>query len=124
MAIFRVTQRQQQARRMALQLPKPVALYFAADNSNDPNDLDLCLSADATVRDESRTHVGLDAIKRWKAETKKKYGHTIEPLQAEERNGRIAVKGRVTGNFPGSPVVLTFEFLLTDGRIKELEIHG
>ena len=124
MAIFRITQLQQQAQRMALQLPKPVELYFAVDNSNDPNDLDLCLAADATVRDEGHTHLGLDAIKRWKAETKEKYGHTIEPLQAEERDGRIAVKGRVTGNFPGSPVVLTFVFLLADGRIKELEIHG
>ena len=124
MAIFRITQLQQQAQRMALQLPKPVELYFAVDNSNDPNDLDLCLAADATVRDEGHTHLGLDAIKRWKAETKEKYGHTIEPLQAEERNGRIAVKGRVTGNFPGSPIVLTFVFLLADGRIKELEIHG
>jgi hypothetical protein len=124
MAIFRITQLQQQAQRMALQLPKPVELYFAVDNSNDPNDLDLCLAADATVRDEGHTHLGLDAIKRWKAETKEKYGHTIEPLQAEERDGRIAVKGRVTGNFPGSPIVLTFVFLLADGRIKELEIHG
>ena len=124
MAIFRLTQPQQQVRRMALQLPKPVELYFAADDSNDPNDLDPCFAADATVRDEGRTHVGLDAIKRWKAETKKKYGHTIEPLQAEEHDGRIAVKGRVTGNFPGSPAILTFVFLVAHDRIKELEIHG
>jgi len=109
---------------MALQLPKPVELYFAADDSNDPNDLDPCLAADATVWDENRTHVGLDAIKRWKAETKKKYNHTIEPLEAEERDGGIAVKGRVSGNFPGSPVTLEFVFLLAAGKITTLEIHG
>ena len=109
---------------MALKLPKPVELYFAADNSNDPNGLDLCLAADATVRDEGRTHAGLTAIKRWKAETKKKYNHTIEPLEAEERGGRVAVKGRVSGNFPGSPVILEFVFQVSDGKITALEIHG
>ena len=109
---------------MALKLPKPVELYFAADDSNDPNDLDLCLAGDATVRDEGRTHAGLAAIKRWKAETKKKYNHTIEPLEAEERDGGIAVKGRVSGNFPGSPATLEFVFLLAAGKITTLEIHG
>jgi hypothetical protein len=123
MAIFRLTQPERQARRMTQQFPKPVELYFASDNGNDPNDLDLCFAADATVRDEGHTHAGLDAIKRWKSATKK-YGHTIEPVQAEERDGRIVVKGRVSGNFPGSPVILEFIFLVTDGKIKALEIRG
>ena len=109
---------------MALHLPKPVELYFAADNSNDPAYLDLCLAGDATVRDEGRTHAGLAAIKHWKAETKKKYNHTIEPLETAERDGRIAVKGRVSGNFPGSPVILEFVFQVSDGKITALEIDG
>ena len=104
-------------------LPKPIELYFAADNSTDPDALDACLTGDATVLDEVRTHRGLAAIKQWKIDTKRKYGHTIEPLTAERRGDIIAVKGKVSGNFPGSPVLLEFRFRLSGDRIASLEIQ-
>ena len=109
---------------MAVTLPKPIELYFAAENSGDQSGLDACLALGVTVRDEGRTHTGLAEIKRWKAETRKKYDHTIEPLSATERDGKIVVSGRVTGNFPGSPVVLEFSFALANGKVASLEIHG
>ena len=109
---------------MSVRLPTAIELYFAAENSGDVGALDTCLSAGATVLDEGRTYAGLAEIKRWKAETKKKYGHTIEPLHAEERDGRTVVKGKVSGNFPGSPVTLAFSFALADDKIASLEIHG
>ena len=106
---------------MALNLPEPIAAYFT-DNGQDLDALAQYLAADAVVRDEGRTIRGLQAIKEWKAETKKKYQHTLEPLASVERDGKIDVTVRVTGNFPGSPIDLQFVFSLEGGKISVLEI--
>jgi hypothetical protein len=33
------------------------------------------------------------------------------------------MRARLTGTFPGSPVVLTYAFVLAGGKIASLEIH-
>jgi SnoaL-like domain len=103
-------------------LPKPIAIYIEAENSGDTNLFDQCFSGDAIVRDENETHAGLPAIKKWKAETKRKYQHTVEPLRVSETDGRFIVANRLTGNFPGSPIELEFVFTLKDDKIVSLDI--
>ena len=105
-------------------LPKPIALYVAAENSGDTTLFDECFAADAVVRDESETHNGLAAIKDWKAETKRKYQHTVDPLRIVEQNGKFIVANRLTGNFPGSPIELEFVFRLDGDKIVSLEIRS
>jgi SnoaL-like protein len=103
-------------------LPKPIALYIAAENSGDTNLLDQCFTGDAVVRDEGQTIEGLAAIKKWKAETKKKYQHTIEALAVADKDGKTIVTNRLSGNFPGSPIELEFVFGLDGNKISSLEI--
>ena len=74
------------------------------------------------MRDEGKTIEGLAAIKQWKAETKRKYQHTVEPLALVQKDGRIIVTNRLTGNFPGSPIELEFVFTLDGNKITSLEI--
>jgi hypothetical protein len=105
-------------------LPKPIALYFAAQNSGDANLLDQCFAENAVVEDEGKTITGLAAIKRWKAETKEKYQHTVEPLKFVEKEGKTIVTNRLTGNFPGSPIELEFVFTLEGDKIVSLEIRS
>ena len=62
------------------------------------------------------------AIKQWKAETRKKYQHTVEPVTVAEEDGKIIVTNRLTGNFPGSPIELEFVFTLDGDKIASLEI--
>jgi hypothetical protein len=107
---------------MAIRLPDPIAKYIAAENGNQLELLEQCFAEDAVVRDEGRSIVGVAAIKRWKAETKAKYQHSVEPLACVEENGRAVVSSRLTGNFPGSPITLQFVFGLRDDRIISLEI--
>jgi hypothetical protein len=104
-------------------LPKPIALYVAAENGGDANLFDQSFAQDAVVRDEDKTIKGLAAIKKWKAETKKKYQHTVEPLASAEKDGKIIVVNRLTGKFPGSPIELEFVFTLDSDKIVSLEIH-
>ena len=107
---------------MSLNLPEPIAAYFADANRHEMDALAQCFADDAVVRDEGRTIRGLPAIKEWKAETKKKYQHTVEPLASVERDGKIDVTVRVAGKFPGSPIDLQFVFTLEGGKISVLEI--
>jgi hypothetical protein len=103
-------------------LPKPIALYVAAENSGDPNLFDQCFAENATVRDENETYKGLAAIKKWKAETKKKYQHIVDPLRMAEQGGKFIITNRVTGDFPGSPIELDFVFTIQGDKIVSLEI--
>ena len=105
-------------------LPKPIAIYVSAENSGDTSLFDQCFADSATVRDENETHEGLAAIKKWKAETKRKYQHTIEPLGVVEKDGAFVVTNRLSGNFPGSPIELEFVFTIRNDKIISLEIRS
>src|SRR5712692_7421172 len=95
---------------MSIDLPTPIAIYIAAENRGDTEALAQCFAEHAVVRDEGRTIQGLAAIKQWKADTKRKYQHTVEPLTAAQKDGKTIVINRLTGNFPGSPIDLQFIF--------------
>jgi ketosteroid isomerase-like protein len=108
---------------MSVPLPPPVDLYVKIENSGDVDALSECFAPDATVRDEGHRYEGLAAIKEWKADTKKKYNHTVVPLEVAHRDGKTVLKAKLAGSFPGSPVTLEFSFVLADGKIASLEIH-
>ena len=109
---------------MFVDLPTPIALYIAAENRGDTEALAQCFAEDAVVRDEGKTIEGLAAIKQWKAVTKRKYQHTVEPLASAQKDGKTIVTNRLTGNFPGSPIELRFTFRLDGNKIASLEIHS
>jgi hypothetical protein len=109
---------------MITNLPSPIAIYIAAENRGDTEALAECFDEHAVVRDEDQTIEGLDAIKQWKAETRKKYQHTIEPLGSVQKDGNTIVTNRLTGNFPGSPIELEFVFTLDGNKIAALKIQS
>ena len=109
---------------MADRLATPIAIYIAAENRGDTEAMAECFAEDAVVRDEGRTIKGLAAIKRWKAETRRKYQHTVEPLASVQEGDKTIVTNRLTGNFPGSPIELQFIFRLDGDKIASLEIHS
>src|SRR5258708_12359000 len=105
---------------MSIDLPKPIAAYFAADK-RDADGLVLCFTEDAVVKDEGQTYTGLPAIKQWKTETSRKYTYTSEPFSLQKKAGETVVTSRLTGNFAGSPVNLRFFFTLKGTRIRRLK---
>jgi hypothetical protein len=108
---------------MDIALPAPIDIYFASENAHDPSALNRCFAADAIVRDEGRTIKGIAAIKAWRIETAEKYRHTVEPSAVSRRDGKVVVTGRVSGNFPGSPITLDHIFEIDGGKIVSLEIR-
>ena len=106
----------------ATNLAQPVADYIAAANAQDIDAVAACFSNSAVVNDEKRERRGIAAIREWVVEVSEKYRPTVEVLGVAERDGRTIVTGRISGNFPGSPVDLRYDFTVTDGRIARLEI--
>jgi hypothetical protein len=107
---------------MSLQLPNPIERYVQIANAGTPEAVPECFAADAIVRDEGQTYEGVAAIKNWMAATKKKYDHTVTPLELAERGGQSILKARLAGTFPGSPITVHFNFVLTGGKIRALAI--
>jgi hypothetical protein len=109
------------ASKKSLNLPKPIAAYFAADKG-DSETLSQCFTENAVVKDEGRTYKGRAAIKKWKTDTSAKYEYTSEPFVCEQKERKTVVTSRLTGNFPGSPVDLRFLFELKGDKVESLEI--
>ena|SRR5882672_9636294 len=107
---------------MSIQLPDPIAHYIRIENSGALEAVPDCFAADAIVRDEGQIFEGFAAIKNWMATTKEKYSHIVAPLELFERSGKSVLKAKLAGSFPGSPITLSFDFVLLDGKIRSLEI--
>lgn len=104
-----------------LNLPAPIAVYFAAEKHGG-DAVVRCFTQEGVVADEGKTHRGPVAIKAWTTAASTKYSYTNEPLAIENQHGRHIVTSRVVGNFPGSPVELRYIFTLESGKIASLEI--
>ncbi|MDB5340704.1 MAG: hypothetical protein JWN70_6323 [Planctomycetaceae bacterium] len=106
---------------MTLKLPELIAKYFAADKV-DSEAVSQCFAENAIVKDEGHTYRGRAAIKQWKTDASAKYQYTSEPIACEQKDGKLVVTSRLTGNFPGSPVNLRFYFDIEGDKIASLEI--
>ena len=106
----------------SITLPEAVAAYWTAANAGASEAAASCFATAALVHDEGQDRRGTDAIRAWIEETTRKYHPLVEPLRAEEKDGRVFVTARVSGDFPGGPVELDYAFTLEGHKITLLEI--
>ena len=104
-----------------IDLPPPVSAYFAADTTG-AEAVAQCFTDGAVVIDERQEYRGRTAIARWKAEASAKFRYSVERLGVHVSGDQATVTGRVTGDFPGSPVELRYRFTLEGDKIARLEI--
>lgn len=107
---------------MAIKLPKSIENYFAAERDGHPDAATAYFTEDAIVKDEGKTYVGLEAIRRWQKVSAQKYNYTVDPFVIASENGKTLVTSHLVGDFPGSPVDLRYFFVLSGEKIAELEI--
>ncbi|AGT08789.1 nuclear transport factor 2 family protein [Paracoccus aminophilus] len=103
-------------------LPEPIQTYFTAQAPQDRTAFAAAFAPDAIVHDEGGNHQGPAEIEAWWMAAKAKYRHTAEPLEMTEIESKTVVRARVTGDFPGSPAILSFTFGLADGLIHDLRV--
>ena len=107
---------------MDAHLPDSIASFFELSNGVEAPTLERLFTESAVVLDENKAHQGHDAIRAWLREARRKYAYTVEPLDAAQRHSTVKVRARVSGNFPGSPLELTYVFRLAGERIEFLGI--
>lgn len=101
-----------------MKLHPSIRAYFDAEGGP-PLD---AFAPDAIVADEGHRHVGHAAIDAWWRDSAARYQAVAEPLEVSTKDDAHAVRARVSGQFPGSPITLTFAFRMQDDRIAALEI--
>nr|WP_294926415.1 nuclear transport factor 2 family protein [uncultured Flavobacterium sp.] len=103
-----------------MNLPNVIADLAAAQNNFDSLAYANCFSETAMVFDEGKTHTGKTAIKNWIEKANQEYKAVMKPL--EYSAGEQTLEAEISGNFAGSPIVLTYQFELKDGQIQSLKI--
>jgi ketosteroid isomerase-like protein len=109
---------------MALDVPRPVAAYLAAEAAKDADAISCCFTEDGSVCDEGRDYRGRDSIRQWKQEVDTKYRYVLQPIDVQTHGDKVTVRARLTGEFPGSPVELDHLFKLSNNKIASLEIRS
>ena len=108
---------------METQLPGVLSDYFSALRANDCARAAASFADHAVVVDERRRHVGRQAIEVWIEETQSKYSPVVEVLASHVQGEQVEVTARVRGTFPGSPIQLSYVFIIQSSAIVSLEIH-
>ena len=103
--------------------PEIILRYLNAANEGRIDDATACFSPTAVVEDEGHTFTGSDSIRKWIDETTRKYQPQGDVLAVENIDDVVVASVRVSGNFPGSPIELEYQFTLTSEIISHLSIQ-
>lgn len=107
-----------------MNLPKVVAELVKRQNSFDSIGYAACFSETAVVFDEGKTHKGRKEIEHWIADASRRYEATMRPVSFEHKETGGILKAEVSGNFEGSPLVLSYHLAIADELIQSLKITG
>jgi hypothetical protein len=105
-----------------MNLPTPIEAYFEGNARLDAAAMLTPFADDAVVRDEGHTHKGTGAIRAWIERTSIGLPAIAAPQAIRSDGHSHHVTAQVSGDFAGSPVTLSFRFLLNGDRIAELDI--
>jgi len=103
-----------------MNLPKVVQELVKTQNEFNSAAYAQCFTETATVFDEGKTHTGRKEIEQWIDKANKDYRATMKPLEYSEAEQTLSTE--VSGNFPGSPIMMKYHYEFEDGLIQALEI--
>lgn len=99
-----------------------VETYFASAVDADRESYFALFAHDVVIEDEGRERHGMAAVREWRREVPPVI-YTLAEVTAD--GDAWVAPATITGDFPGSPVDLTFSFRFDeDGRIRELRIRN
>lgn len=103
-----------------MDLPNVIAALVAAQNNFDSQAYASTFSETAIVFDEGKTHKGKNEIQNWIEKANQEYKAMMQPLHYSETEQ--VLEAEVSGTFPGSPIVLRYQFEIEGGEIQSLKI--
>ncbi len=101
-------------------LPTVIADLVSAQNNFDSMAFSACFNENAVVYDESRIHHGKTEIRNWIEKATKEYQMAVKPMEYLDSEQRLAAE--ISGNFPGSPILLSYHFEFEAQLIESLRI--
>lgn len=101
-------------------LPKVIEDLVKAQDNFDSNAYANCFTETAVVFDEGKTHQGRKEIEKWINKANETYQATMKPLDYSETEQIL--EAEISGNFPGSPLVLNYQFEIMNQQIQSLKI--
>jgi hypothetical protein len=107
-----------------MKLPAIIAELVNAQNSQDSAAYADCFTSDAKVFDEGHDHHGKEEIKVWIESANAKYQTLMDPIDYSESDGKAVLTAKISGTFPGSPIVLKYNMEIAQGLIRSLKITG
>jgi len=107
-----------------MELPKVVERFVETQNNYDNKAYTECFTESAIVHDEGKVHTGKEEIRQWIEHANEAYQSSMEPLKYEESGSNGVLTARVSGTFPGSPIVLQFHLGLMNDLIDSLKVTG
>ncbi|BBG05519.1 MULTISPECIES: nuclear transport factor 2 family protein [Pseudonocardia] len=94
--------------------------YFALSAPGHVDELVALFTPDAVVADDGHEHRGSEGIRRWRAPVPAVQHDVLET--GPDGDGLLS-RVRISGDFPGSPVVLLFRFGFAGPLIESLHIR-
>ena len=106
-----------------MKIDSPVIHSFVETmNAQDAKRFGSLFTADAEVLDEGHTHRGPAAIEDWIVEAWRQTEPKLAPQSVTGEFPDLVLHAEVSGNFPGSPLVLRHHFILEGDKIAKLQI--
>jgi len=103
-----------------MDIPKVLTELVKAQDNFDSTSYADCFTETAVVVDEGKTYNGKNEIKSWIEKANKEYQITMKPIEYSETTEIL--KAEVSGNFPGSPVILSYNLNFKNELIQSLRI--
>lgn len=105
-----------------MNLPNVIADLTKAQNNFDSVAYANCFTETAIVFDEGKNQTGKSEIQQWIKKANEEYQAVMKPVEYSET--KEVLKAEVSGNFPESPIVLSYHFTFQNGLIESLKITG
>jgi hypothetical protein len=104
-------------------IPTYIKAFIEAQQNHDSDAYAKSFTPNAEVFDEGETHHGHHEIKQWIKNANEKYNSKMEFIDYVEQSSSGTLKAKVSGTFPGSPIVLTYELKFENSLISSLKIR-
>lgn len=105
-----------------MNLPNVITALEKAQNNFDSHAYAECFSETAVVFDEGKIHNGKSEIRQWIEKANNEYRSAMNSLEYSDEDEIL--KAEVSGNFPGSPIILSYHFKINNDLIESLKITG
>lgn len=110
------------AEALVASLPRPIAEFVEANTRLDVDGMLKPFAADALLVDNGHRYAGLAEIRTLFEDEVVAVKAIFTPDNVRRENGKIVVEGPAHGDFKGSPIRFTYDFMLENDVIKTLEI--